>query len=131
MNSTVDLEESKIRTVKVNGRDYFVPKSLSFDSLGFLLSNAVGNLSSEADKFSMQAEIDSIFVPESMLEKTLISALIGAQNRSNQLYIEGLNTPSLNFKELYFKYSKKYADRVSQLAIAIAKLKNKEQKIVV
>ena len=35
------------------------------------------------------------------------------------------------FKELYLKYATKYENRVVQLAGAIAKLKNKEQKIVV
>ena len=130
MEVPANLSE-KIKSVNVNGKDYFIPKNLALDSLGFFLSNSVGNLSSEADKFAVRAEIDAISKPESTLEKTLISALIGAQNRSNQLYNVALNADSLQFQELYFKYAVKYEGKVAQLAAAIAKIKNKEQKIVV
>ena len=130
MEVPANLNE-KIKSVNVNGKDYFIPKNLAIDSLGFFLSNSVGNSSPEADKFAVRAEIDAISKPESTLEKTLISALIGAQNRSNQLYNVALNADSLQFQELYFKYAVKYEGKVAQLAAAIAKIKNKEQKIVV
>jgi len=89
------------------------------------------NYSKKADKLSTQAQVDSLFNPEEITEQTLISALIGAQNRSNQLYNAGVQAQSLPFKELYLKYATKYQNRVSQLAIALSKLKNKTQKIVV
>ena len=47
------------------------------------------------------------------------------------MYNVALNADSLQFQELYFKYAVKYEGKVAQLAAAIAKIKNKEQKIVV
>ena len=93
--------------------------------------NASSNISLAVDQLSTQTTIDALFNPEEITEKTLISALIGAQNRSNQLYNYGIQSTSLPFKELYFKYAAKYAGKAAQLAIAIAKIKNKEQKIIV
>ena len=93
--------------------------------------NSNGVVSKEADKLSTQAQVDSLFNPEKITEQTLISALIGAQSRSNQLYSAGVQAQSLPFKELYLKYATKYQNRVAQLAIALSKLKNKEQKIIV
>ena len=93
--------------------------------------NASRNFSKESDNFSTQAQIDALFNPEEITERTLVSALIGAQNRSNQLYRADIQANSLQFRELYLKYASKYQCRVAQLATAIAKIKNKEQKIIV
>ena len=124
-------DEQDIASVKINGNDFVIPKDLSLSTLGFFVMNSNGIVSKEADKLSTQAQIDSLFNPEEVTEQTLVSALIGAQNRSNQLYSAGIQAQSLSFKELYLKYATKYQNRVAQLAIALSKLKNKTQKIVV
>ena len=124
-------DKQDIASVKIDGNDYKIPKDLALSTLGFLVMNSNGVVSKEADKFSTQAQVDSLFNPEEITEQTLISALIGAQNRSNQLYNAGVQAQSLPFKELYLKYATKYQNRVAQLAIALSKLKNKEQKIIV
>ncbi len=117
--------------VKIDGNDCKIPKDLSLLTLGFFVMNTYGVVSREADKLSTKAQLDSLFNPEEITERTLVSALIGAQNRSNQLYNAGVQAQSLPFKELYLKYATKYQDRVAQLATALSKLKNKEQKIIV
>ena len=117
--------------VKIDGNDCKIPKDLSLLTLGFFVMNTYGVVSREADKLSTKAQLDSLFNPEEITERTLVSALIGAQNRSNQLYNAGVQAQSLPFKELYLKYATKYQSRVAQLAIALSKLKNKTQKIVV
>jgi hypothetical protein len=117
--------------VKIDGNDYEIPKDLALSTLGFFVMNSNGIISKEADKFSTQAQIDSLFNPEKITEQTLISALIGAQNRSNQLYNIGIQSQSLPFKELYLKFALKYQSRVAQLAVALSKLKDRTQKIIV
>ena len=124
-------DKQDIASVKIDGNDYEIPKDLALSTLGFFVMNSNGVVSREADKLSTQAQVDSLFNPEEITEQTLISAFIGAQNRSNQLYSAGVQAQSLPFKELYLKYATKYQTRVSQLAIAISKLRNKTQKIVV
>lgn len=124
-------DKQEVNSIKINGNDYNVPKDTSLSTLGFFIMNSSSNVDKEIDKFSTQAQIDSLFKPEEITEKTLVSALIGAQNRSNYMCNSGVKAQLLPFKELYFKYAVKYADKVAQLAIAIAKLKNKEQKIIV
>ncbi len=124
-------DKQDIASVKIDGNDYEIPKDLALSTLGFFVMNSNGIVSKEADKLSTQAQVDSLFNPEKITEQTLISALIGAQNRSNQLYSAGVQAQSLPFKELYLKYATKYQNRVAQLAIALSKLKNKEQKIIV
>ena len=124
-------DKQEVVSIKIDDTDYNIPKDLSLSTLGFFIMNASGNFSKEIDNFSTQAQIDALFNPEEITEKTLVSALIGAQNRSNQLYRAGIQANSLQFKELYLKYASKYQYRVAQLAIAISKLKNKEQKIIV
>lgn len=124
-------DKQDIASVKIDGNDCKIPKDLSLLTLGFFVMNSNGVVSKEADKLSTQAQVDSLFNPEEITERTLVSALIGAQNRSNQLYSAGIQAQSLPFKELYLKYATKYQNRVAQLAIAISKLKNKTQKIVV
>ena len=117
--------------VKIDGNDYEIPKDLALSTLGFFVMNSNGVVSKEADKLSTKAQLDSLFNPEKITEQTLISALIGAQNRSNQLYSAGVQAQSLPFKELYLKYATKYQSRVAQLVVALSKFKNKTQKIVV
>ena len=124
-------DKQSIASVKIDGNDYEIPKDLALSTLGFFVMSSNGNVSKDADKLSTQAQVDSLFNPEKITEQTLISALIGAQNRSNQLYSAGVQAQSLPFKELYLKYATKYQTRVAQLAIALSKLKNKEQKIIV
>ena len=124
-------DKQDIASVKIDGNDYEIPKDLALSTLGFFVMNSNGVISREADKLSTQAQVDSLFNPEEITERTLVSALIGAQNRSNQLYSAGIQAQSLPFKELYLKYATKYQNRVAQLAIALSKLKNKEQKIIV
>ena len=124
-------DKQDIASVKIDGNDYEIPKDLALSTLGFFVMNSNGIVSKEADKFSTQAQVDSLFNPEEITEQTLISALIGAQNRSNQLYSAGIQSQSLPFKELYLKYTTKYQTRVAQLAVALSKLENKTQKIVV
>ena len=124
-------DKQDIASVKIDGNDYEIPKDLALSTLGFFVMNSNGVVSKEADKLSTQAQVDSLFNPEEITEQTLISALIGAQNRSNQLYSAGVQAQSLPFKELYLKYATKYQNRVAQLAIALSKLRNKEQKIIV
>ncbi len=124
-------DKQDIASVKIDGNDYEIPKDLALSTLGFFVMNSNGIVLKEADKLSTQAQVDSLFNPEEITEQTLISALIGAQNRSNQLYSAGVQAQSLPFKELYLKYATKYQNRVAQLAIALSKLKNKEQKIIV
>ncbi|MBO7454329.1 MAG: hypothetical protein J6T91_03040 [Alphaproteobacteria bacterium] len=124
-------DKQDITSVKIDGNDCAIPKDLSLSTLGFFIMNSNGNISKDADKLSTQAQVDSLFNPEKITEHTLISAIIGAQNRSNQLYSAGIQAQSLSFKELYLKYATKYQNRVAQLAIALSKLKNKEQKIIV
>jgi hypothetical protein len=124
-------DKQGVANVKIDGNDYEIPKDLALSTLGFFVMNSNGIVSREADRFSTQAQVDSLFNPEEITEQTLISALIGAQNRSNQLYSAGVQAQSLPFKELYLKYATKYQNRVAQLAIALSKLKNKTQKIVV
>ena len=125
------LKAENLTVATINGNDYVIPKNISVGTLGLLVMNSSSNVFSETDKLSTQTTIDALFNPEEITEKTLISALIGAQNRSNQLYNCGIQSTSLPFKELYFKYAAKYAGKVAQLATAIAKIKNKEQKIIV
>ena len=124
-------DKQEVASINVDGNDYEIPKDLALSTLEFFVMNSSGVISREADKLSTQAQIDSLFNSEEITEQTLVSALIGAQNRSNQLYNAGIHTKSLSFQELYLKYAAKYQSRVAQLAIAIAKLKNKEQKIIV
>ncbi|MBO7642411.1 MAG: hypothetical protein J6S86_04600 [Alphaproteobacteria bacterium] len=124
-------DKQDITSVKIDGNDCAIPKDLALSTLGFFVMNSNGIVSKEADRFSTQAQVDSLFNPEEITEQTLISALIGAQNRSNQLYNAGVQAQSLPFKELYLKYATKYQNRVAQLATALSKLKNKTQKIVV
>jgi hypothetical protein len=124
-------DKQEVASVKIDGNDYEIPKDLALSTLGFFVMNSNGVVSKEADKLSTQAQIDSLFNPKETTEQTLISALIGAQNRSNQLYNAGVQAQSLPFKELYLKYATKYQNRVAQLAIALSKLRNKTQKIVV
>ncbi len=124
-------DKQEVVSIKIDGTDYNIPKDLALSTLGFFIMNASGNISKEIDNFSNQAQIDALFNPEEITENTLVSALIGAQNRSNQLYNCGIQSTSLSFKELYFKYAAKYEGKVAQLATAIAKIKNKEQKIIV
>lgn len=124
-------DKQEVGSININGSDYSVPKDMSLSTLGFFVMNASSNFSKEVDKFSTQAQVDALFNPEETTERTLVSALIGAQNRSNQLYNAGIQTSSLAFKELYFKYASKYQDKVAQLAIALLKLQNKTHKIVV
>jgi len=124
-------DKQEVASVKIDGNDYEIPKDLALSTSGFFVMNSNGIVSKEADKLSTQAQIDSLFNPEEITERTLVSALIGAQNRSNQLYNAGIQAQSLPFKELYLKYATKYQTRVAQLAIALSKLKNKEQKIIV
>jgi len=123
--------KQEVASIKIDGNDYEIPKDLALSTLGFFVMNSNGVISREADKLSTKAQVDSLFNPEKITEQTLISALIGAQNRSNQLYNIGIQAQSLPFKELYLKYAAKYQNRVAQLAVAISKLKNKTQKIVV
>lgn len=125
------LKAENLTVATINGNDYVIPKNISAGTLGLLVMNSGSNVFPETDKLSTQTTIDALFNPEEITEKTLISALIGAQNRSNQLYNCGIQSTSLPFKELYFKYAAKYAGKVAQLATAIAKIKNKEQKIIV
>ena len=120
------IQDSRI-SANINGNDYVIPKNIPPGTLGFFVMNASSNISLASDQFSTQTTIDALFKPEEITEKTLISALIG-ENRSNQLYNCGIQSTSLPFKELYFKYAAKYAGKVAQLATAIAKIKNKEQK---
>ena len=117
--------KQEVTSINVDGNDYEIPQDLSLSTLGFFVMNSNGVISKEADKLSMQAQIDSLFNPKEITERTLVSALIGAQNRSNQLYNAGIHAKSLSFQELYLKYATKYQSRVAQLAIALAKLKNK------
>jgi len=123
--------KQEVASIKIDGNDYEIPKDLVLSTLGFFVMNSNGIISRKADKLSTQAQVDSLFNPEEITEQTLISALIGAQNRSNQLYNAGVQAQSLPFKELYLKYAAKYQNRVTQLAIALSKLKNKTQKIIV
>lgn len=120
-----------IASVKIDGNDYAIPKDLSLSTLGFFVMNSNGVVSKEADKLSIQAQVDSLFNSEKITEQTLISALIGAQNRSNQLYNIGIQSQSLPFKELYLKFALKYQSRVAQLAVALSKFKDRTQKIIV
>ena len=129
MKKIVDRQD--IVSVKIDGNGYKIPKDLALSTLGFFVMNSNGIVSKEADQLSTQAQVDSLCNPEEITEQTMISALIGAQNRSNQLYSAGIQAQSLPFKELYLKYATKYQNRVAQLAIALSKLKNKEQKIIV
>lgn len=124
-------DKQEFASVKIDGNDYEIPKDLELSTLGFFVMNSNSIVSKEADRFSTQAQVDSLSNSEEITEQTLISALIGAQNRSNQLYSAGVQAQSLPFKELYLKYATKYQSRVAQLAIALSKLKNKEQKIIV
>ena len=124
-------DKQDIVSVKIDENDYVIPKELSLSTLGFFVMNSNGIVSKEADQLSTQAQIDSLFNPEEITEQTLVSALIGAQNRSNQLYSAGIQSRSMPFKELYWKYATKYQNRVAQLAIALSKFKNKTQKIIV
>ena len=125
------VNKQDIVSVKIDGNEYEIPKNLALSTLGFFVMSSNGNVSKDADKLSTQAQVDSLFNPEKITEQTLISALIGAQNRSNQLYNIGIQSRSMPFKELYLKYAMKYQNRVAQLAIALSKFKNKTQKIVV
>ena len=120
---TIEKEKAQI---KINDGEYTIPKNVNPDTLGFLLSNTDALASEEQKKSSIQTEIDALSNPEDITEKTLVSALIGAQNRSNQLYAAGINASSLYFKEVYLKYATKYENIVVQLAGAIAKLKKKD-----
>ncbi len=129
MKKIVDKQD--IASVKINGNDCAIPKDLSLSTLGFFVMNSNGIVSKEADKLSTQAQIDSLFNPEEITEQTLVSALIGAQNRSNQLYNIGIQSQSLPFKKLYLKFALKYQSRVAQLAVALSKFKSKTQKIIV
>ncbi|MCR4556034.1 MAG: hypothetical protein K5766_04465 [Alphaproteobacteria bacterium] len=124
-------DKQDIASVKIDGDDYEIPKDLALSTLGFFVMNSNGIVSKEADQLSTQAQVDSLFNPEEITEQTMISALIGAQNRSNQLYNIGIQSRSMPFKELYLKFALKYQSRVAQLAIALSKFKNKTQKIVV
>ena len=124
-------DKQEVGSINIDGNDYSVPKDVSLSTLGFFVMNSNGNVSKDADKLSTQAQIDSLFNPEKITEQTLISALIGAQNRSNQLYNAGMRAGTLAFKELYLKYATKYQSKVAQLAIALSKLQNKTHKIVV
>ena len=124
-------DKQEVASINIDGNDYTVPKDVSLSTLGFFIMNSSGNVYKEVDKFSTQTQIDSLFNPEEITERTLVSALIGAQNRSNQLYNAGIQAQLLPFKELYLKYATKYQSRVAQLAVALSKLRNKEQKIIV
>ncbi len=125
------IDKQDIASVKIDGNDYEIPKDLALSTLGFFVMSSNGNVSKDADKLSTQAQVDSLFNPEKITEQTLISALIGAQNRSNQLYNVGIQAQSLPFKELYLKFALKYQNRVAQLAIALSKFKDRTQKIIV
>ncbi|MCR4623273.1 MAG: hypothetical protein K5780_01255 [Alphaproteobacteria bacterium] len=124
-------DRQDVVTIKINESDYAIPKNLSLSTLGIFVMNSNGIVSKEADQLSTQAQIDSLFNPEEITEQTLVSALIGAQNRSNQLYSAGIQAQSLPFKELYLKFAMKYQSRVAQLAVALSKFKDRTQKIIV
>ena len=124
-------DKQEVASVKIDENDYEIPKNLALSTLGFFVMSSNGNVSKDADKLSTQAQVDSLFNPEKITEQTLISALIGAQNRSNQLYSSGIQSQSLPFKELYLKFALKYQSRVAQLAVALSKFKDRTQKIIV
>jgi hypothetical protein len=58
--------------------------------------------------------------------------MVGAQSRSNDLYLRGITQHSKEWTEIYLKYAEKYAGKVIQLAAILKKIRsNSNQKIVV
>jgi hypothetical protein len=127
-----DIIQGNTVIIKCVGSDkeYTVPADININTLSFLGTTTMSG-SEIRDGCAKQAAFDALINPESMTEKLLVSAIVGAQNRSNELYERAMNAGDVQVKSVYLRYASKFADRVAPLAEALARQKQKSQKIVV
>lgn len=130
--SELAKKPTQIVSNEVNGevQEYDVPINLKSKTVNFFGAN-ISSGNAQADDSAFQAQMDAFLEPEEMLKRLLLSSLVGAQNRSNKLYLDSLKTNNIELKNIYLKYANKYNESIPRIAEAIAKQKNTCQKIIV
>jgi hypothetical protein len=126
-------EQTKVvkMTVGAEQKDYFVPADLKEEAMLYAAANVLC-ANKDINCNAMQTTFDGLLHPEDITEKTIISAMVGAQSRSNDLYVKGITQHSKEWTEIYLRYADKYAGKVIQLAAILKKIRtNSSQKIVV